>query len=368
MRKRTINSSKLQKQQLDRRLLVIILILTVLGLITVADASAPQALNFFSDELYFVKQQAVWALVGVILMITISFVNYKVWEKFATYIFFVNLLILIAVLIPGIGTSLLGARRWIFLGPFSFQPSELVKLTLAIYIAKLASRDKQPLAYFLPVVIVAGLIMMQPDLGTTIVILMEALIQIFVSGVGLFYFASAGLLAFVSSVLLIFTSPYRRDRLATFMQSTADPLGSDYHIKQVLLALGSGGLFGVGLGHSRQKYLFLPEAATDSVFAIIGEELGFIGTLVLLLIFSFLILRGIKIALNAPDKFSRVLSVGIIVWIGSQVFLNIGSMVAVIPLTGIPLPFISYGGTSLTMVLIAAGILLNISRYAKKES
>ncbi len=369
MRKRKSNpADNYLPKLLDRRILITTLVLTVLGLVAVADASAPQALNYFSDELYFVKQQAVWALIGVVLMFLLSFVNYKIWERFATPLFFINVLLLIAVLIPGVGTSLLGARRWLILGSLSFQPSELVKLTLAIYIAKLASRDKKPLAYFLPVLLVTGLIMIQPDLGTTIVILIEALIQIFVSGVGLLYFASAGLFAFVSSLLLIFTSPYRRDRLTTFMHSTTDPLGTAYHIKQVLLALGSGGLLGVGLGNSRQKYLFLPEAATDSVFAIIGEELGFIGTLILLAIFIFLIFSGIKIAASAPDKFSRVLAMGITVWIGSQVFLNVGSMVAVIPLTGIPLPFISYGGTSLTMVLIATGILLNISRYAKKES
>ena len=170
----------------------------------------------------------------------------------------------------------------------------------------------------------------------------------------------------VAGIILIITSDYRRDRLLTFLEQTQDPLGKGYHIRQILFALGSGGIFGVGLGQSRQKYLFLPEAATDSIFAVIAEELGFVGALILIILLLVFIYKALRIVANAPDKFSQVLSAGLITWIGGQIFLNIASMVALVPLTGSPLPFISYGGSSLVTVLIATGILLNISRYESK--
>jgi cell division protein FtsW len=343
-------------------------LLTILGLVAVADASAPQALNFFGDELYFFKQQAVWALLGLVLMTISSFIKYTIWEKLATPLFFINLLLLTVVLIPGVGLSIYGARRWIALGPISFQPSELIKITLTLYIAKVASSEKGPLSYFIPVVAVASLIMLEPDLGTTIIVCSIAFVQIFISGVSLLYFVGAGILATGASVVLILTSEYRRARLATFFESTTDPLGSAYHIRQVLLALGSGGLFGVGLGHSRQKYLFLPEAATDSILAVLAEELGFLGVLVLISLLAFFVYRAIRVAERAPSRFAKIASVGILSWIAIQVVLNIGSMTAILPLTGVPLPFISYGGTALTTVLFATGILLNISRYAKQDS
>jgi len=213
--------------------------------------------------------------------------------------------------------------------------------------------------------LVLVLIMFQPDLGTALVVGGTAMTQIFVSGISIFYFLGALLIGILASFVLIITSTYRRDRLMTFLEQTHDPLGKSYHIRQVLLALGSGGLFGVGLGASRQKYLFLPEAATDSIFAVVAEEVGFIGALIILFLFVAFIIRGLKIANNAPDKFSQLLATGIVAWIGVQIFLNIGSMVALTPLTGVPLPFFSYGGSALTMVLVAAGILLNISKHGK---
>lgn len=351
----------------DRPILFLILFLTGLGLIAIADASAPQALKFFNDELYFFKQQAMWAVLGIIGMTVTSFINYKFWERIATPLFWGNVLLLILVLIPGVGLSALGARRWIVVGPVNFQPSELIKLTMALYMAKVAASGKGMLAYFIPVGIVGALIMLQPDLGTTVVAVGIALVQIFAAGVNLLYFAGAAGGAGILAVILILTSSYRRDRLMAFLHSAQDPLGNTYHIRQVLLALGSGGLFGVGLGHSRQKYLFLPEAATDSIFAVLGEELGFVGAVVLILVFVYLIFRIIRIAEKSPDKFGQIAALGIGAWLGGQVFLNISSMVALTPLTGIPMPFMSYGGTSLVTVLAGTGILLNISRYAKKD-
>ncbi len=356
---------RLQKQTktVDKKLLIVTLLLAGLGLLAVADASAPQALSVFSDKFYFVKQQAVWLIIGIVVMFLAAKIHYSFWEKIAVPLFIISLLGLIAVLIPGVGSRLLGARRWIALGPIGVQPSEIAKLTLAIFLAKAASKNKTFLLFFLAFAAVAGLIMLEPDLGTTVIITFLSLAQIFISGINIFYFIGAGILITLSSLFLIIVSPYRRERLMTFLKVAEDPLGKDYHIRQILLALGSGGLLGVGLGQSRQKFLFLPEAATDSIFAVVAEEMGFIGALVLISLFGFFIWQGFKIAKNAPDKFSQVLATGIVAWIGGQTLINIGSMVALVPLTGVPLPFFSYGGSSLVMVLFATGILLNISKH-----
>ena len=360
---------KLKKQNniADKKLFVLTLVLTVLGLIFVADASSPAALSNFSDRFYYVKQQAVWGFIGLGALLIVSKIRYSFWEKIATPLFIASILLLILVLIPGIGVKVMGARRWIVLGTYSFQPSEFVKLALSIYIAKVAASEKGSLSYLLPIVIIAGLIMLQPDLGTTLVIASAGMAQIFIAGVNLLHFIGAVVVGVLSSFLSVVTSSYRRDRLMTFLQQSKDPLGKSYHIRQILLGLGSGGIFGVGLGQSRQKFLFLPEAATDSIFAVIAEEIGFIGSVVLIILFLVYIFRGLKIAAAAPDIFSKVLAAGIVVWIGVQVFLNIGSMVAFVPLTGIPLPFFSHGGTALTMTLLATGILLNISKHESKQ-
>lgn len=356
-----------QKKSFDKGLFYIILVLVFLGLIAVADASAPQALAQFNDKFYFFKQQIMWAGVGLVIMFMVSLINYKFWEKLATPLFFLSVSLLVAVLIPGLSYSALGARRWISLPFFNFQPAEVIKLALAVYFAKLAASAKSSISYFLPLAVILGLIMLQPDLGSALSISVIGLSQIFVSGVSLIHFLSAGVVGVIATATLIITSPYRMDRLLTFLEVTGDPLGRGYHIRQILLALGSGGIFGVGIGASRQKYLFLPEASTDSIFAIIAEELGLIGAVAIIGLFAYFLFRGFKIAKNAPDVFSQVLAVGLTAWIGGQAFLNIASMVSLVPLTGIPLPFFSYGGSSLVMILTACGILLSISRYATKE-
>ena len=355
-----------QKNSVDKNFFYITLVLTVLGLIAVADSSAPQALNVFNDRFYFLKQQSVWALIGIILMFVVSQINYKIWEKVAVPAFIISILFLVAVLLPSLGSKFLGARRWIYIGPISIQPAEFVKLSLAIYFAKVAEKEKQLLSYFIPLVLVIFLIMLQPDLGTTLVVVAIGMSEIFVSGIKLVYFFGASIIGILGGVGVIFSSSYRKARLLTFLQQSQDPLGKDYHIRQILLALGSGGIFGVGLGQSRQKFLFLPEAATDSVFAIIAEEIGFIGALAVIFLLFLFIKFAFRIAKNAPDTFSKVLATGITFWISSQVIFNIGSNVALVPLTGIPLPFFSYGGSALTMLLFASGILLNISKYEKK--
>lgn len=359
---------KNQKNKIDRTLLILTLVFTLAGLIAVADASSPQAINFFSDRFFFVKQQAVWALFGIFSLIIASLIPYKFWGKISLWLFIASGVMLIVVLIPGVGTKALGARRWLSLGYVSIQPSEFAKIAIAIYFAKLSSKGKGLLAYLGPLALICLLIMLQPDLGTTIVIFAIGFIQIFLSGANFLQLLGIILSGGVIGSFLIMISDYRRERFLTFIQQAQDPLGSSYHIRQVLISLAMGGLFGVGLGQSRQKFLYLPEAATDSIFAIIAEEVGFVGASVLIVLFSIFIFKALKIASRAPDKFSQSLASGITAWIGVQMFLNLGSMFAIVPLTGITLPFFSYGGSSLTMVLFATGILLNISKYESKKS
>lgn len=351
----------------DKQFFYLVLGLVTIGLVFVADISAPQALNYFNDRFYFLKSQSIAAVVGIVLMYILSFINYNFYKKIATPFFIFSIVLLVLVFIPSLSYSALGARRWISIKGFNFQPSEVIKLSLAIFIAKIADSKKKTIIFYIPFVLVVGLIMLQPDLGTTLVVSIMALSQILVSGIPILHFLSSILIGLIGVIGLILVSPYRRDRVMTFFENTVDPLGKGYHIRQILLALGSGGLFGLGIGQSRQKYLFLPEASTDSIFAAIAEEVGFIGSFVLILFFAFFVYKTFKIANLAPDIFSKVLAVGISAWIGGQILINISSMVALTPLTGVPLPFFSYGGTSLVMVLVGCGILLNISRYAKEK-
>jgi cell division protein FtsW len=356
-----------QTKSFDKNFLILIISLLILGLIAVADVSAPQAINMFGDKFYFLKQQLIWAAIGVVAFVVTSLIHYSFWEKIALPFFLITVVLLLIVLLPSLGFRALGARRWIDLGILNLQPAELIKLSLTLYLAKVASKSKGILSYFIPLVLVTGLIMLQPDLGTTLVVAIIGLSQIFVSGISLGYFFLALGVGVASTIGLILLSPYRRERLLTFFEVSRDPLGKSYHIRQILLGLGSGGIFGVGLGASRQKFLFLPESSTDSIFAVIAEELGLIGGAAVIILFIYFIYKGLKIARNAPDKFSQMVAVGLTAWIGGQAFLNIASMVSLVPLTGIPLPFFSYGGSSLVMILVGCGILLSISKYQTNE-
>jgi cell division protein FtsW len=295
----------------DRNLLFLIIELVAIGLIAIADVSTPQSLNNYGDKFYLLKEQAVSAAIGIVAFFVISRIKYTFWEKIATPVFFISVFFLILVLGQKFGLSLMGASRWLRIGSVNFQPSEAVKLTLCIYFAKVASSGKSHWAYFIPLAVVAGLVMLQPDLGTTLVLLIIGFSQIFVSGVNLVYFLGFGAFGAAGTIILILTSPYRKARLTTFFETTSDPLGGSYHIRQILLALGSGGIFGTGLGSSIQKYSFLPEASTDSIFAVIAEEVGLIGALGIITLFLLLVLRGLKIAKSAPDKFSSMLATGV---------------------------------------------------------
>lgn len=352
------------RSHLGRSIIVYTLILTFVGLLAVADASAPLALRQFGDRFFFIKQQLIAFGVGLVLMTAFSFIDYRVWKKYATVIFLLSIILLVLVLIPSFGAKFLGARRWLVIGPFNFQPSEFAKLALCIYIASVSSSGKKISSYFAPIVLASILIMLQPDLGTTLVLVSIGMVQMFASGVNFLHYFVFAILGVLSSILLVLTSEYRRNRLMSFIKHTQNSELS-YHIKQVLLAIGSGGLFGVGLGQSRQKFLFVPESASDSIFAIIAEEAGFVRTSLLILVFALLVVLILRMSYGVDDKFAKIFSVGVSSWIGMQTVLNIFSMLAVVPITGVPLPFISYGGTSLVMILVAVGILVSISRYAK---
>lgn len=362
--------SKIKKLQqagtFDKTLLGLTLLFTILGLIAVADASAPQALARFGSAYYFVEQQAMWAVLGLVGLFVGIKVHYTYWKKMAGLAYMGLIVLLVLVLIPGIGSEILGARRWINLGAFSIQPSEVSKLVIALFFARLAEQ-KYPWQYFVGALgIVAGFIMLQPNLGTTIVVTSIGFIQMFIAGIPLLYMFGLGAMGTILATILVITSDYRKQRLLTFLGLTDDPLGSSYHIRQILLALGSGGWFGVGLGQSKQKHLFLPETATDSVFAVLGEELGFIGAIVIVIALTFFVFKIMQIAQKAPEVFSKVFVAGVAGWMGVQIFLNLAAMTALVPITGIPLPFFSYGGSSLTMIMFAIGVTLNISKYADK--
>lgn len=366
-RKKRSKKTKLRVgKKIDYVLLMITIILVLFGVLMVYDASVVQAYRDFSDKYYFAKQQLVWATTGLVLMLIFSQVPYQIFRKVAVWAFAATLLLLFLVLIPSIGSKTMGARRWISLGSINIQPAELVKLTLAMYLASFLEK-KRPFAQFaLIITVIIGLIMLEPDLGTAAVIAAVAVTIYFFSGAQvakLFAVLAGGILAGLGFIV---TSEYRKSRVMTFLDPSKDPLGASYHIRQILIALGSGGLFGVGIGRSRQKYEYIPAATTDSIFAVVAEELGFIGAAVLIALFIALFIRSFKIAKQAPDMFSKLLAGGIASWISIQTVINLAAMVALVPLTGIPLPLISYGGSATIVSLVGIGMLLSISRYATK--
>ena len=358
-----ITQTGLKPKKPDWVLALAAVTLTFIGVIMVYNASVVEAYDLFADKYYFLKLQSLWAVLGLTALIFTTFVPLSWLKSLAAPILAINVLLLIAVLIPGIGTLSFGARRWINLGSFSLQPTELIKLSLGIYLAAWLSKARSFWLYLIILGVILGLVMLQPDLGTAIVIVVSGFLVYFASGAPLFYISAFGTLGGLAGLGLIFSSEYRKARVLTFLNPQSDPLGSSYHVRQALIAIGSGGFWGLGLGQSRQKYQFLPQATTDSIFAIIAEETGFIGAAIVIILLFLVVSRALKIAKAAPDNFSRLLAVAIACWIGIQSLINLAAMLSLLPLTGVPLPFISYGGSSLIVTLAAVGLLLNISRY-----
>ncbi len=351
---------------IDLKLFIPVVILISIGLIAIIDVSAPKAMETFSDRFYFAKQQFIWAAIGLVGYLIISQINVRIWERMALILFVFSIIFLVMVIIPQIGIKTLGARRWINIGFIGFQPSEFAKLALCIYLARLSGLKKNILAFIIPVVITIGLVMLQPDLGTSVVLIIIAFTQIFVSGVDLrkMFLIVAGGLLLVS--VLIFTSQYRKERVTSFLNPFSKNIESNYHIKQVLYSLALGGVSGTGIGQSKQKYLFLPEATTDSIFAIISEETGFLGSLFIILLYFYVSIRMLLSIKTIKDQFLKTLSLGLFSWFTGQVFVNLGSISSLIPFTGVPLPFISYGGSTLVSILLAFGIFNSVLKYARK--
>lgn len=359
-----------QKKTIDFGIIILTILFALFGIVMIYEASNVVAFQQFGDKYRFVKDQFVWFLLGIAgLGITSSF-SYKRYHKLAVPLLLFSLFTLIAVFIPGIGIRASGASRWVGFGSFNFQPSELTKLVLILYLSSwLSNKEKNRfLAFFLLFLLIVGLVVLQPDLGTAIILTIIFIVLYFLSGAPLWHFLLI-LPITISGVLgLAIISPYRSQRLLTFLNPNIDPLGISYHIRQILISFGSGGLFGLGLGASRQKYQFLPAVTTDSIFAIIGEEFGFIGALFFILFYCIYLFRIYQIAKNAPDRHGFLLTSGCLTLLAFQALINLGSMVALVPLTGVPLPFISYGGSNLIISFIAAGIVLNVSKQTVRRN
>jgi len=348
-------------------------VLVVLGVLAVYSSSFALGLLEFGDANYFVVRQVVFAALGGIAMYVLMRCDYRNLRVISPLLMLAAIFGLFAVLVPGIGLERNGATRWIAIGgPIPpLQPSEFAKLALIIYVAAwLAGRGDQMKTFwlgFFPCVLlvgfVAGLVMLEPDLGTAIVLVLTTMTLVFVAGASLTHVAAFAGVGGVVASMLIMAGEYRTDRIFAFISAEDDPSGRGFQTLQLLIALGSGGVHGLGLGASRQKFFYVPGAHTDGIFAIIGEELGFIGAAVVILLFAFLMIRGFRVVLRARDDFGSLLAVGIVSWVGYQALINIGGITRAVPLTGIPLPFLSYGGSALMAMLAGIGILLSVSRY-----
>jgi cell division protein FtsW len=363
----------LKKSTPDFILIIVTLTLLAVGLIMVYSASAVWADYKFDDSFFFAKRQLLFAAVGVFAMFFIMNVEYWTWKNWAKVLIIICFVLLVLVLIPGIGVLRNGSRSWIGVGAFSIQPSEFMKLAMIAFLAKYLSENQRYITSFrkgvLPSLLLVftafGMIMLQPDLGTGTVMVGTCVVMIFISGARVMHFAWMGIAGLAGFAALVLSAPYRIKRITSFLDPWEDPLNSGFQIIQSLYAIGPGGLFGLGLGESRQKFFYLPEPQNDFIFAILAEELGFIGGTFVLLLFSLVLWRGIRIALGAPDLFGSFLAVGIVSMIAIQVMINVGVVTGMMPVTGITLPFLSYGGSSLTLMLLAVGVLLNISRYSR---
>ncbi len=369
-----MNRPTLQKP--DYVLLASVLVLLIFGMLTLSSASSVIAYEKFGNNYYYFIRQFFFGVVpGLLAMYLASRIHYSKWQKFAPLLVIAGIILLIAVFIPGVGFGVGSSKMWINFKYFLFQPSELMKLVVVIYLASWydkRSMHAQDLYYgFLPsltiVGVIAGLIILQPDLGTMIILTLIAATMFFVGGVKIKYLLSVASVAALFIWIMIKAAPYRISRIMAFFNPEVDTRGISYQINQALLAIGSGGMWGYGMGQSRQKYNYLPESIGDSIFAIMSEELGFVRISFILLLFLIFAYRGFRIARKAPDTFSKLVAVGITSWIIIQALINIGGITAIMPLTGVPLPFISYGSTAMVISLLGVGILLNISRHSEAK-
>lgn len=358
----------------DKILLIAVILISLFGTIMIYSSSYVWAEYKFNDPYKYLKSQAIFLIIGYIVMIIVSNFSYHKYKKLANIIFGICFIMLILVLIPGIGTVRNGSRSWFGLGGFGIQPSEFTKLGLIIFTSKYLANNTRDLKdikkgvfpILAVVFLVFGLIMLEPDFGTGVVIVMTIIVLLFVSGVKMNFFIKIGVLGLIGIVILILIAPYRMERIISFINPWSDPLGSGFQIIQSLYAIGPGGLLGLGFGNSIQKHFYLPEPQTDFIFAIISEEFGFMGILIVAILFITIIYRGLKIAMDCEDLFGKFLVFGITFGLAFQTILNLMVVVGLIPVTGVTLPFLSYGGSSLIISLISIGILLNIHKHKEK--
>lgn len=354
----------------DAVLVAIVGSLVALGLVMVFSASSATAYAFHHDTAYFLKRQLMWLVVALICAAIAYKLDYRILRRMDAAILIAAMLALVAVLVPHIGIVSGGARRWIGAGGFQFEPSEFAKLALIVYLAAAISRRQERIRSLTrglwPLLIVtfalAALVLVEPDMGTATLVVFTAFTIMFIAGARVPHLVAVVLATAPFVIFEIFASPYKRARILAFLDPWKDPQNTGFHIVQSLLALGSGSVFGVGLGLSRQKFFYLPEQYTDFIFAIVGEELGLLGALFVIALFVCFAYRAIKIALAAPDQFGFFLVVGCTALIVIQAFVNIGVTTSSWPVTGVPLPFISFGGSSLIVSLVAVALILNVGR------
>ena len=354
----------------NKLLLLAVILISLFGLLMIYSSSNIWAEYKYNDPYKYLKSQAIFLIIGYILMIIISKFPYQNYKKLANIIFLTCTIMLILVLIPGIGTVRNGSRRWFGIGSLGLQPSEFTKLGLIIFTSKYLANNTKELKDIkkgvLPILsallLIFGLIMLEPDFGTGVVIVMTIIVLLFISGVKMNFFIKIGILGLIGIIVLILIAPYRLERIVSFINPWTDPLGSGFQIIQSLYAIGPGGLLGLGFGNSIQKHFYLPEPQTDFIFAIISEEFGFLGVLIISTLFITIIYSGLKISMRCQDNFGKFLAFGITFGLAFQTILNLMVVVGLLPVTGVTLPFLSYGGSSLLISLINIGILLNIDK------
>lgn len=359
---------KRKPSRLSVHLFVLPLILATIGLFFVFESSSVRSFNEFGESFNYVKLQLLWIVLGAGIMLFVSFFNYHKLYYLSFLGMVTTIVLLFLVLVPSIGQSAGGARRWLDLGYFSLQPTELAKLSVIIYLSSWFNhRERKRFFSFLILLsVLMLLIILQPDMGTAIIIFLIGIAMYYLAGIELHYLLFLMPAAIVAFLILIKISPYRFQRVLAFFNPSLDPLGITYHINQILISLGSGGVFGMGLGISRQKYMFLPEAHTDSIFAIIGEEVGFVGSFIIILLFLYLMYLIFQVAEHAGDRFGKLLAGGIFAFFNFQILINLAGITNLLPLTGVPLPFISYGGSNMLVSFTLLGVLINISRQSPR--
>jgi len=341
------------------------LILTLIGLLFVFEASSAEALGMVGDPYFFLKQQVIRIALGLVLLVVTQYIPFSLWKKVAGALYIFSILLLIAVFIPGIGLNLNGASRWISLGGFAFQPVEMVKLSMVLFFASWLSEHQRLLPLLFLTALPALLLVLQPDLGSTLVVVAIAFGMYFVAGGKILKLIGLGSALTLLLIPVVIFSPYRMQRLTTFLDPNSDPQGSSFHVRQLIIALGNGGWLGQGIGNSKQKYFYIPEASSDSIFAIVAEETGFVGSTVIFGIFALYLLTATQlVAQQSLDRYAYLVGSGIVTWVALQWLINIAAVVALVPLTGIPLPFFSYGGSAQIMILTGSGIIARLRKEA----